>query len=102
MLCLRWGGVPQVLDEWRPRFQGARGVLRDRRRRLDAVDPLVLPFPPGQGGPRQGAWVAAWNAFIAYEKSNPQVGVGAAAERWGGGRLGDSWGGAGGGRRSGR
>jgi hypothetical protein len=38
----------QMLDEWRPRFQAARTTMRDRRRRIDNLDLLALPFPPGR------------------------------------------------------
>lgn len=37
----------QVLDELRPRFQAARGTLRERRRKVEGINTSMLPFPPG-------------------------------------------------------
>ena len=40
--------VVQVLDEWRPRFQAAKNVLRDRKRRMERIVGDALPLPPGR------------------------------------------------------
>ncbi len=39
--------APQVLDDWRPRYQQARNVQRERRRKLERVRLDTLPLPPG-------------------------------------------------------
>ena len=37
----------RILDEHRPRYQAARGALRERQARLAQINPGLLPLPPG-------------------------------------------------------
>lgn len=38
----------KLIDEWRPRYTAARGVYRERKRRLDQLSATILPLPPGR------------------------------------------------------
>jgi hypothetical protein len=44
----------RLLDEARPRYQAARGALRERQARLAALAPGALPLPPGARRARGG------------------------------------------------
>lgn len=60
------------LDEWRPRFQSARALVKDRAVLVDKLDYRALPLPPGRGGIRQARQAAAWRDYVAWERKNKQ------------------------------
>ncbi|KAK9838494.1 hypothetical protein WJX81_002771 [Elliptochloris bilobata] len=62
----------RILDEHRPRYQAARSALRERQARLAQINPGMLPLPPGKGGAAQAAQAAAWQRYLAWERSNVQ------------------------------
>jgi cleavage stimulation factor subunit 3 len=37
----------KMVEDQRPRYQAARSVYRDRRRKLDGINHAALPLPPG-------------------------------------------------------
>lgn len=41
----------RVLAEQRPRFQAARMAYRERKRRMEGIEPAALPVPPGRQRP---------------------------------------------------
>ncbi|WIA36938.1 hypothetical protein OEZ86_008179 [Tetradesmus obliquus] len=72
----------RVVGEQRPRFQAARMAYRERKRKMEGIDPAALPVPPGKGGPSQQEQARLWKAFLEYERSNPQrLEAGALAQR---------------------
>jgi cleavage stimulation factor subunit 3 len=62
----------KMLDEWRPRYQAARTLLKERGGRVEGTESRALPAPPGRGGPRQARLAASWTAYLAWEVENPQ------------------------------
>ena len=38
----------RAIDDWRPRFQGARGLVKDRSLKVEVLDLRALPLPPGR------------------------------------------------------
>lgn len=62
----------RALDEWRPRFQAARTLVKDRTALVERLDMRALPLPPGRAGGRQARQAAAWREYIAWEKRNEQ------------------------------
>ncbi|GFR46914.1 hypothetical protein Agub_g8561 [Astrephomene gubernaculifera] len=62
----------KVLDEWAPKYQAARAVYRERRRRASVLSYALWPLPPGKGGLLQEQQAALWREYLAYERSNPQ------------------------------
>jgi len=62
----------RALDEWRPRFQAARGLVKDRSAKLEPLDLRALPLPPGRGGARRAQQAAGWRKFLEWERSNLQ------------------------------
>jgi hypothetical protein len=71
----------RALDEWRPRFQAARALARERAALVErAAAGRALPLAPGRGGARAARAAGAWRALVAWERGNPQ-GLDAAALR---------------------
>jgi cleavage stimulation factor subunit 3 len=62
----------RALDEWRPRFQAARGLVKDRTSKVEPLDLRALPLPPGRGGARRAQQAAAWRKYLEWERSNLQ------------------------------
>ncbi|PRW58683.1 Suf-domain-containing [Chlorella sorokiniana] len=62
----------RLLDEWRPKYQAARSLLRERESRLGGINTKALALPPGRGGFTQQSQAAAWREYLAWERSNPQ------------------------------
>jgi len=62
----------RVLDEWRPRFLAARGLVKDRTANLEPLDLRALPLPPGRGGARRAQQAAGWRKYLEWERSNLQ------------------------------
>lgn len=62
----------RALDEWRPRFQGARGLVKDRTTKVEALDLRALPLPPGRGGAKRAQQATSWRVYLEWECSNPQ------------------------------
>ncbi|KAG7671919.1 hypothetical protein Ndes2526B_g07151 [Nannochloris sp. 'desiccata'] len=60
------------LDEWRPRFQAARSLVKDRTAKLEPLDLRALPLPPGRGGARRAQQAAGWRKYVEWERSNLQ------------------------------
>ncbi|GLC43801.1 hypothetical protein PLESTM_001520900 [Pleodorina starrii] len=62
----------KVLDEWSPRYQAAKAVYRERRKRASALSYALWPLPPGKGGLLQEQQATLWREYLTYERSNPQ------------------------------
>ncbi|EFN59172.1 hypothetical protein CHLNCDRAFT_138056 [Chlorella variabilis] len=62
----------RLLDEWRPLYQAARGLLREREARLGAINLKALALPPGRGGATQQQQAALWREYLGWERGNPQ------------------------------
>ncbi len=62
----------RALDEWRPRFQAARTLVKDRTGKVEPLDLRALPLPPGRGGARRAQQAAAWRKYLEWERSNFQ------------------------------
>ncbi|KAL4431075.1 hypothetical protein ABPG75_006331 [Micractinium tetrahymenae] len=62
----------RLLDEWRPRYQAARGLLREREERLAGLNRKAMALPPGRGGYTQQQQAAGWRDYLAWEQGNPQ------------------------------
>ena len=56
----------------KPCSRQARAALGERSRQLAALDVNALALPPGGGGGRQAQQLAAWDAYLAWERSNYQ------------------------------
>ncbi|PSC73688.1 Suf-domain-containing [Micractinium conductrix] len=62
----------RLLDEWRPRYQAARTLLREREGRLAALNLKAMALPPGRGGATQQQQAALWRDYLEWERGNPQ------------------------------
>ncbi|GIL69991.1 hypothetical protein Vretimale_19718 [Volvox reticuliferus] len=62
----------KVLDEWSPKYQAAKAVYRERRRRAAVLSYALWPLPPGKGGLLQDQQAQLWREYLAYERTNPQ------------------------------
>ncbi|KAI3433457.1 hypothetical protein D9Q98_003270 [Chlorella vulgaris] len=62
----------RLLDDWRPQYHAARGLLRERESRLAAINLKALALPPGRGGFTQQQQAELWREYLAWECSNPQ------------------------------
>lgn len=62
----------RLLDEWRPRFQAARGLLKERTEIVNRLQSRLLPLPRGWGGVKQAQQLEAWQELIRWERKNPQ------------------------------
>ncbi|GAB4817721.1 hypothetical protein N2152v2_004767 [Parachlorella kessleri] len=62
----------RVLDEWRPKYQAARLLYRERSKRAEGINFKALPLPPGRGGTVQQSQAALWQEYLEWEKGNPQ------------------------------
>ncbi|KAG2445865.1 hypothetical protein HXX76_000469 [Chlamydomonas incerta] len=62
----------KVLDEWSPKYQAAKAVYRERRKRTQHLSLALWPLPPGKGGLLQDTQAALWRDYLTYERSNPQ------------------------------
>ncbi|KXZ55915.1 hypothetical protein GPECTOR_2g1466 [Gonium pectorale] len=62
----------KVLDEWSPRYQSAKAVYRERRKRAAALSYALWPLPAGKGGLLQEQQAQLWREYLVYERTNPQ------------------------------
>ncbi|EFJ50539.1 hypothetical protein VOLCADRAFT_116706 [Volvox carteri f. nagariensis] len=62
----------KVLDEWSPKYQAAKAVYRERRKRAAVLSYALWPLPSGKGGLLQDQQAQLWREYLAYERTNPQ------------------------------